>query len=375
MKRFWQTPYFVTCIIISIFTITENTNADADNQNFQDLVAGLTGIKVSGEWYLTFENGENNGTEFNEFAVQRGYINIHKTFNSYASARITPDISVDREGDGIGDLEMRLKYCYFKFRFNSFGFFTKPYFEFGLVHRPCLDFEQRINPYRIQGTMFLERNSVLNSGDYGLLFVSLLGGEINKKYKENVNKSFPGKYGSFAIGINNGGGYHSIEENENKTIEARFTLRPVPQYLPGLQFTYNSVVGKGNTILAPDWNLNSGFISYENSFLILTGTYFQGAGNYKGKAIDNRGRPLDQQGYSFFCDYTFPRDRVSLFARYDNFSYDLNVVSHNLERKIIGLSFHAFPGCKFLIDYDFAFFENPSLTQDSKIQTAIEVKF
>jgi hypothetical protein len=48
--------------------------------------------------------------------------------------------------------------------------------------------------------MFLERNGILNSADYGICFLGLLGGEMDEDYKKNVNKNHAGKYGSFAIG-------------------------------------------------------------------------------------------------------------------------------------------------------------------------------
>ncbi|MBD3386725.1 hypothetical protein GF407_17615 [candidate division KSB1 bacterium] len=95
------------------------------------------------------------------------------------SGRITPDISVDREGDGEGDLEMRLKYCYIDFKLPDFYLFTIPAIEFGLVHRPWLHYEDKINGYRAQGTMFLERNNIINSGDYGVTFTALLGEKTN----------------------------------------------------------------------------------------------------------------------------------------------------------------------------------------------------
>jgi hypothetical protein len=112
MKRFWQKPCVAACVI---FAIVSNPSAmaahpDYSEMTIQDLMAGLTGIKVSGQYFLTYEYGKKGETGFNQFAIQRGYISVFKAFNSNISARITPDISVDQEGDGIGDLEMRLKY-------------------------------------------------------------------------------------------------------------------------------------------------------------------------------------------------------------------------------------------------------------------------
>ena len=88
--------------------------------------------------------------------------------------------------------------------FPDFSLFSKPFIEFGLVHRPWLDFEEHINHYRVQGTMFLERNKIFNSADYGVTFVSNFGGEMGKEYKKRTNSSHLGKYGSIAVGIYNG---------------------------------------------------------------------------------------------------------------------------------------------------------------------------
>jgi hypothetical protein len=120
-----------------------------------------------------------------------------------------PDISVDREGDGEGDMEMRLKYCYIDVKLPDLYLLTNPKVEFGLVHRPWLHYEDRINGYRAQGTMFLERNDIINSGDYGITFTAFLG----KKKFDHVSTF--GQYGSVSFGFYNGGGYHAIERNLN----------------------------------------------------------------------------------------------------------------------------------------------------------------
>lgn len=378
MKRFWQKPYLIMYTLFAFaFVSTDVIAASTDNMDktISDIVSGITGIKVAGQWFLTYENGQDGDSNFNEFAIQRGYINIYKTFNSKISARITPDISVDQEGDGAGDLEMRLKYCFLKYGFDDFGIITKPYFELGLVHRPWLDFEQKINPYRVQGKMFLERHGIFNSGDYGVLFATLLGGEMNSDYKRNVNKKYPGKYGSLAIGIFNGGGYHGIEVNENKTLEGRLSIRPFPKILPGLQFSYTGVLGKGNTIAAPNWRFNSGFVSYETHKFVATGMVYKGKGDYRGIAINAKGIPFDQEGYSIFGDVKLPGNKFSIFGRHDFFNMNTEIDNSDVKTKIVGLTYYLIQDCKFIIDYDFSDYSDLPKYKESKIQTAIEVKF
>ena len=121
----------------------------------------LSNLSIDMQWFLSYLDGEESGNTFNEFTLKRGYVNIKKKIDDKFSGRITTDLTVDEEGDGEGDVEIRLKYLYLKYQLPSFGIIHKPYFEFGLVHRPWLDFEEHINFYRVQGTMFLERNHIL----------------------------------------------------------------------------------------------------------------------------------------------------------------------------------------------------------------------
>ena len=69
----------------------------------------LDGIKIGGEWFVGYFYEKNGGESKNDFAIKRGYITISKKFNDKFSARLTQDISVDKEGDGIGDIELRIK--------------------------------------------------------------------------------------------------------------------------------------------------------------------------------------------------------------------------------------------------------------------------
>lgn len=71
----------------------------------------------------------------------------------------------------------------------------------GVVHRPWIDFDQKINDYRLQESMFLDQNGIVGSADYGVTFSSLLGGEIDEEYQEEVQSSYPGRYGNLSLGV------------------------------------------------------------------------------------------------------------------------------------------------------------------------------
>ena len=345
-------------------------------QSKQSGAQHLSDLDIEMQWFLSYWGGKQNDKAFNEFALKRGYVTIKKKINKTFSGRITNDITVDKEGDGEGDVKVRVKYLYLKSELPSFGVFHKPYFEFGIVHRPWLDFEEHVNFYRVQGTMFLERNEILNSADYGVVFFSLLGGEMDEHYKSTVNKNYAGKYGSLAVGIVNGGGYHAREKNKNKSLESRVTIRPFYKTIPGLQLSYNGAVGKGNTPEAPDWYYSLGYISYESSQIILAGSYYDGKGNSKGSAIKDTVsfEALPQNGYSVFGELKLFESQISIIGRHDYFTQELPSVDVTTKRTIVGLALNSLPGIKILLDYDYLDYDKTR--KDSHLfELSVEFKY
>jgi len=279
--------------------------------------------EFSGNWYLAYKYNLHNND--NNFELKRGYLTLKSKLNKYISVRYTQDITLDKEGSDAGNIEIRMKYLYMKLKPFRKGVLKNSFAEFGLVHRPFVDFEQKINAYRSQGKMFIEKVGIVNTSDFGVLYGGLIGGKLNNTLQNKVGKHHPGKYGSFAIGIYNGGGYHAIEANNNKTIEGRLTIRPLPNKLTGLQFSYGSVYGKGNSI-----NDNNDFImslfamTYENPIYILTSQYYIGKGDYKGKYLDINNASAKNEGYSIFGEIKIPKTSFAIFGRYDNFSSNQN---------------------------------------------------
>lgn len=332
-------------------------------------------VDISAQWFLSYQAQEKGGKNSNQFLVNRGYLNFKQKLSSTLSARITPDVTTEKEGDGEGDLKVRLKYIYLKTSVPGNSLLTDSYFEFGVVHRPWLDFEQHVNLYRSQGKMYLERNGQLNSADMGITYFSLLGGEIDEEYQKTVSSSYPGRYGSVAFGVYNGGGYHDLEKNENKTLEGRLTLRPAPDTLPGLQLSYFGVYGKGNIAAEPDWTLHTLYLSMEHARYVLAGTYYTGTGNSKGKAVDAFGKSVDMTGYSLFGDLSIPDTKFNIFGRYDWYDNNDNADNDTVERIILGVAYNFQGKHKLLIDYDTAQEDGPGSQRDSSLKATIEVKF
>ena len=225
--------------------------------------------------------------------------------------------------------------------------------------------------------MYLERNNVISSGDFGIFFLALLGEEMNDHYKNTVNKNFAGKYGSFAIGIFNGGGYHAREKNESKSLESRFTIRPFHKIIPGLQVSYHGAIGKGNIAESPDWEYSSVYISYEHEHLICTGEYYIGKGNYKGSAIQDTVSfaAVPQNGYSLFSEWKLFNCKFGLFGRYDLFTQEFNNNDVTTKRTITGIAFHFIRGCKIIVDYDFVRNSNKLSSNSHVFEIAIELKY
>ncbi len=356
--------------------LTGTVSAQSDEGAVAEAIKKLfNGISFSGQWFLSYQSGRKSNVTDNEFLLKRGYITFQKKFDDHFTARITQDVSVDREGDGEGDIEIRLKYGYLRYQFGSNNILYKPQIEFGLVSRPWIDFEQAINPYRVQGTMFLERYGVLSSADYGITFLSLLGGEIDEEYQKKVNKNFPGRYGSIAFGIYNGGGYHAIEKNENKLIEGRLSLRPLPEIFPGLQLSYVGAYGKGNTGISPEFNVNTLFLSLETELIVLTGTYFRGKGFENGEKLSPENLPYNNNSYSVFADFNIPDTPVSLLGRYDYFNTDAEPEKINSKRIIVGASYVFLEGCKIIFDYDRVKRSNFTGNDDYIVEVAVEFRY
>ena len=136
-------------LLLSVLLFTVNLYAESSKS--LDLPKGLQGISIEGLYYLKYQAGQsdNGMTDYNQFTVKRGYLTVKKKVNSFISSRIT----LDTHQDVTGDMKVRLKYIYVDFKFPEFLFVTKPHAEFGIVHRPWLDFEEHINYYRMLDTM------------------------------------------------------------------------------------------------------------------------------------------------------------------------------------------------------------------------------
>jgi hypothetical protein len=291
---------------------------------------GLKDVSVGMLAYIDYSSGQrplsgDREESYNEFRLTRGYLTVKKELTPWLGVRITPDITQD----STGDWKLRLKYLYGEFKADDLGFLTDVKSEVGLGHIPWLDFEEHVNPYRCQGTMPIERAGTLNSADLGIGFMGYLGGRLENADEKIGNHYYDGKWGSWHVGVYNGSGYHASEKNNNKIVDGRLTVRPLPEVLPGLQLSYFGLFGEGNEEYnddSPDYKVNLGMLSYQHPWFTLTAQYFTTEGNAKGDWVDAGHEALDTEGYSLFGDFKLPvlDKKLSVFGRWDHFDADEN---------------------------------------------------
>jgi hypothetical protein len=302
----------------------------------------LGGISIGTLSYFDFSVGDDSSGEFfNEFKITRGYIVIKKQLTPWLAFRITPDITLEKQekieidGEEIilvdeneTDFKLRLKYLYAEFRPPDISFLTSMRSEVGMGHMPWLDFEEHINPYRCQGTMFIERAGTFNSADLGVSIRGYLGPQLDEQYRSTVSKYYAGRYGSWHVGVYNGPGYHATENNANKVPEYRLSIRPLPDIVPGIQVHYFGLYGKGNHSTVgdfPDYKVHLGMLSYQNEWITFTGQYARTWGNASGTwVVPGTDRALETEGFSFFFNTKLPvlNRNLNLFARFDRFDPD-----------------------------------------------------
>ncbi|WP_297056812.1 hypothetical protein [Thermosulfurimonas sp.] len=316
------------------------------------LPKGLRGVKLGTLTYLDYTNGYgpfDGGKERGEsyFSVTRAYFDFKKKINPWLSFRLTPDL---QRSWNAGSYTLRIKYAYAQFKLPDFGFLTDLKMEFGQGHFPWLDFEEHINPYRMQGCMPREFFGTFNSADRGVSIAGNLGGKLDPNFVKQLTAHYPiykhytGKYGTFWVSYMNGSGYSSGDNNPNKAVEVRLTLRPFPYStsgmfpLAGLQFSYFGIYGEGNNQATftktgkefddPDYNVNLFMISYQHPWFMIAAQYSTSTNKNDGSWVlfNDPNNPtsydeMDTTLYSIYGDFVLPvlNEKLHLYARWDHF--------------------------------------------------------
>ena len=338
------------------------------------------GLKFEGVYYLSYQTGSTAGVDYSSFDMRRAYLTVKKNLTPILSSRLTLDVTRDQDGDGRGDVEVRVKYAYADFKLPDLAFLTKPNIEFGVVHTPWLDFEEHIDYYRLREKMFAERSGVFNSADFGATFGALLGGTMPEDYQKTVSGKYPGRYGSVALGLYNGGGYHALEENQNKVFQGRLTIRPVPDALPGLQVSALTILGEGNQPgdpdQTPDWTALLAMASYETAWFVATADLINGAGNQKGSwtKVGDATEARPYSGWSLFGEGKLGT-AWRVIGGFDSFDPDSDADDDEYIGYYVGAGYDFGHHTMLLLDYSVKDYAQTGVDNDQRTQLTMGVNF
>lgn len=407
-NRLPRTLYsLVLLIAVSLLATTVRAEEEAN----QTVDKSLLGLKLGVLAYVDYSEGEMplpNGKEmyYNRFGLTRGYFTVKKSMTDWMGMRLTMDVKQESKASGAklnGSYVVRMKYFYAELKPEDFGFFTNMKSEIGLGHIPWLDFEEHINPYRSQGTMAIETAHVFNSADLGVSLRGYFGGKLEGAEEKTGSHYYDGRLGSWHIGIYNGGGYHEVENNQNKLAEGRVTIRPLPGLIPGLQLSYLGIFGEGNQAKAavvgsitlkniPDYQVNNYMLSFEHPMVVITGQYYTTEGNQSGTWIEPDGDALDTEGWSVFGNFKIPgtNGKANIFGRYDWFDQDPDdewAKDTEYAMTVAGLAFDLYKHNLLLLVWENTDYEDDANTKgklpkvgndlgkEEKIQVVWQIKF
>jgi len=261
------------------------------------------------------------------FDVSRAYINVTGNISHNVSFRVTPDISrltTKTSGLGAGEtvttsldgsLTYRLKYAYGQFNLDE-KWNKGSWVRLGVHHTPYVDWEEGVYRYRFQGQIFAEREGFLSSSDFGL----------------STHYNLPGNFGDVHAGYYNGDTYKSADPNDQKAIEIRGSLRPLPMkgLLKGLRLT---AFYDGDNYMQGDARRRFIYAAtFEHKYVNAGFEHLDAADQTKASVAE-----VKAQGYSIWAVPRSPKGWEGLL-RYDYLKPNKDVSAAKI-RKIAGVAY------------------------------------
>ncbi|MBI5365705.1 MAG: hypothetical protein HZA54_01605 [Planctomycetes bacterium] len=195
-------------------------------------------IRSDGSTANAFTSDSANGRDAAAFDVTRAYFIVREELTESLSMRLTFDGAAKRnpgDASGFGTYAVVLKHAFLEYK----DLIPATTLVFGMADLPWVSWEEGLYGYRMQGTVFADRNGYLTSTDFGA----------------GVKGKLPSGYGDYHVAYINGEGWsraegffrHSAEstgtdsfDTKHKNVEARLSLVPFPEggeFLKGLMFT------------------------------------------------------------------------------------------------------------------------------------------
>jgi hypothetical protein len=270
-------------------------------------------VRIGMVSYLQYAAELENRDKYNAFDVTRAYLNINAQVSSNVRFRFTPDVRRATDGSLAGTLTVRVKYAFAQFD----NVTPRGWIRLGMHQTPWLDFEESINRYRVQGTMFSEREGLIpGSADFGAGYFTPL----------------PKGYGEIQAGVYNGEGYALAEANKYKSVQSRITVRPLTGrgIWNGLRVSGSYNAGW----YAADRPRRLGIVmgSFEHPNVVATVQHVAATENPVPGAASN----TERSGNSAFVEVRQGVSGWAGLARVDLFDPNTSVTSNSLRRAIAG---------------------------------------
>ena len=274
-------------------------------------------------YQITPKQTDAGGHEFSptSFNLNRTYINVTGNISHVVAFRITPDITRE-SGSGSslnGSLTFRIKYGYAQFNLDDW-LWRGTWVRGGIQQSPYIDYFDTIYRYRFQGTDFVERDAGISSADAGVSF----------------RTQFPNNYGEVHAGIFNGEGYQRAETNNQKAIQIRATVRPLPNangVLRGLT---------GTVYFHDDHYVHDAERNRFVANVMVEHRRFNAGFDYLTRADQTlpTAAEVDSDGYSFFVTPFFKEKGhgPEALVRYDSFRGDTTLDARQ-NRWIVGAAY------------------------------------
>lgn len=245
---------------------------------------------------------------YNAFDVTRGYLDVTGRLSDRIKVRFTTNVRPTTDASLDANLTARLEYAYLQAQWTP----TRTFF-FGMQETPWLTFEESINRYRVQGTMFAERENLIpGPSDLG-------AGLLWKRPRFEIHG-----------GVYNGEGYGRAELDKEKSVQARgtVTLYSMSQGVSRVRLSGFYSYGW----YAEDRPRNVGIVmaSFESPHVVATAQYLS--------ATDNPFvvTDLERQGMSFFGEARMGPTGWAGIGRVDLFNPDADREGDDLRRYIFG---------------------------------------
>jgi hypothetical protein len=224
---------------------------------------------------------------------------------------LTPDVRRVTDSSLAGSLVLRVKYAFVELDNIKAA---RSWARFGAHQTPWLDFEESINRYRVQGTMFSERDGLIpGSSDFGVGYFTPLG-----------------KYIDVQAGVYNGEGYTQTDVNKYKSAQGRLTLRPLAGHGIANGLRISGFYSAGWYAANRPRRLGIVMGSFEHTNVVATLQYLKATENPNAAAP----RDIERNGSSGFIEIRQGVNGWAALARMDRLDPD-RALARNSQRRVI----------------------------------------